>query len=95
MTTPCFVGIDVSKDHLDVHLRPQAEAFRLALSRSDVVIATGSLGPTQDDVTRDAIAQALGISHRTVHHHNQSIFGKLGASTRGAAALFAIENDLT
>ncbi len=40
------------------------------------------------------IAQALGISHRTVHHHNQSIFGKIGVATRGAAALFAIENNL-
>jgi transposase len=25
-----FVGIDVAKDHLDVHLRPSGEAFRLA-----------------------------------------------------------------
>lgn len=40
------------------------------------------------------IAQSLGISHRTVHHHNQSIFGKIGVSTRGAAALFAVENRL-
>lgn len=40
------------------------------------------------------IATALGISHRTVHHHNQSIFGKLQVSTRGAAALFAIEQGL-
>ena len=29
MTAPCFVGIDVSKAHLDVHLRPQGEAFRV------------------------------------------------------------------
>jgi DNA-binding NarL/FixJ family response regulator len=29
-----------------------------------------------------------------VHHHNQSIFGKIGVSTRGAAALFAIEKGL-
>ena len=29
MSPPCFVGIDVSKDHLDVHLLPQAQAFRL------------------------------------------------------------------
>jgi transposase len=29
MTAPCFVGIDVSKARLDVHLRPQGEAFRV------------------------------------------------------------------
>jgi HD-GYP domain-containing protein (c-di-GMP phosphodiesterase class II) len=40
------------------------------------------------------IAAQLGISHRTVHHHNQSIFGKIGVSTRGAAALFAMEKGL-
>jgi nicotinamide-nucleotide amidase len=36
-----------------------AEAIRLALSRADVVILTGGLGPTGDDITRQAIAQAL------------------------------------
>src|SRR6266513_42454 len=36
------------------------EAFRLALSRSDLVVATGGLGPTEDDLTREAIAAALG-----------------------------------
>jgi putative nucleotidyltransferase with HDIG domain len=40
------------------------------------------------------IARALGISHRTVHHHNQSLFQKLAVTTRGAAALFAVENGL-
>ncbi|HTM46766.1 MAG TPA: HD domain-containing phosphohydrolase [Polyangiaceae bacterium] len=40
------------------------------------------------------IAAALGISHRTVHHHNQSIFSKLAVTTRGAAALFATEQGL-
>ena len=40
------------------------------------------------------IAARLDISHRTVHHHNQSIFGKIDVSTRGAAALFASENNL-
>lgn len=38
-----------------------AEAVRLALSRADIVICTGGLGPTVDDVTREAIADAAGL----------------------------------
>ena len=36
-----------------------AEAFRRAVARSDVVLATGGLGPTQDDLTRESIALVL------------------------------------
>ncbi len=35
-------------------------AVREALSRADLVITTGGLGPTSDDITRDLIAQLLG-----------------------------------
>jgi nicotinamide-nucleotide amidase len=35
------------------------EALRIALSRSDVIITTGGLGPTVDDVTRPAVARAV------------------------------------
>jgi competence/damage-inducible protein CinA-like protein len=37
-----------------------AGAVSLAVERADIVIITGGLGPTEDDLTRDAVAQALG-----------------------------------
>ncbi|MEW6673095.1 MAG: CinA family nicotinamide mononucleotide deamidase-related protein [Thermodesulfobacteriota bacterium] len=37
-----------------------ADAIQSALSRSDVVITSGGLGPTVDDKTRDAVAAATG-----------------------------------
>lgn len=42
------------------------EALELALSRADVVITTGGLGPTYDDLTKETIAQVLG--RRLVPH---------------------------
>ncbi len=37
------------------------EAARIALGRADVVIFSGGLGPTEDDLTRECVAEALGI----------------------------------
>jgi nicotinamide-nucleotide amidase len=36
-----------------------ADALRLALSRSDIVFTIGGLGPTEDDVTREAVSLAI------------------------------------
>jgi transposase len=43
MTTPTFVGIDVSKDHLDIHLRPTGDAFHVARDEEGLATLTARL----------------------------------------------------
>ncbi|WP_019586392.1 CinA family nicotinamide mononucleotide deamidase-related protein [Deinococcus apachensis] len=48
------------KTVLGDNLNRVSEGIRLALSRADLVIVGGGLGPTDDDLTREAIAAVLG-----------------------------------
>ncbi|HEV2490578.1 MAG TPA: competence/damage-inducible protein A [Candidatus Acidoferrales bacterium] len=41
------------------HLR---DAFRMGIERADIVISCGGLGPTEDDLTRETVAELLGRS---------------------------------
>jgi len=57
------IGVDVLHHQVvGDNLDRIADALRHALSRADVVIATGGLGPTQDDVTRQAVALVAGAT---------------------------------
>ncbi len=58
------------------------EVLELALTRSDVIIVTGGLGPTVDDITRDAIAAAMQqplVLDRTSLDEIRTRFAQFGA----------------
>lgn len=55
------VGVDVYWSvRVGDNLPRIMEALRVALGRSDLVVLTGGLGPTDDDLTRDAVAGVVG-----------------------------------
>ena len=56
------------------------EVFRQALERADLVISTGGLGPTEDDLTRECLAEALGeplIPNALLEQWLRDIFEKM------------------
>ena len=58
-----LLGVDVIfKDVVGDNLQRLVAAAQHALFRSDIVIFSGGLGPTEDDLTREAVAEALGIT---------------------------------
>ncbi len=64
-------GIDVFAMHsCGDNLDRLAAMLQSALARSDGVITTGGLGPTVDDLTREAVARALGVP---LELHEESI----------------------
>ncbi|AMV27104.1 Putative competence-damage inducible protein [Gemmata sp. SH-PL17] len=55
--------------------------FQIAAARADLVISTGGLGPTQDDLTREVIAAVAGVElleHAASLAHIADMFAKRG-----------------
>ncbi len=68
-TNSAWIGEQLALAGIDCHRHTSVgdnrdrmlAAMGEALERSDAVIVTGGLGPTQDDITRDVIAELLGV----------------------------------
>lgn len=67
-----FLSVELAALGIDVYFQTVVgdnssrlqEAIKIAQSRADVILFTGGIGPTEDDLTKDALAVSLG---RTVH----------------------------
>ena len=71
-TNSAWIGEQLAVAGIDCHLQVKVgdnlarivDCVRQALERSDAVICCGGLGPTQDDITREAIAEVMGVTLR-------------------------------
>jgi nicotinamide-nucleotide amidase len=59
-----------------------ADALQIAINRAEAVIITGGIGPTQDDVTRDALARALDRRMLFSEDYAESLRVRFAASGR-------------
>jgi transposase len=57
MTSPAFVGVDVSKGHLDVHIRPSGESFRLPNTDDGIASLLARVSPL---APAKVVAEATG-----------------------------------
>lgn len=66
-TNSAYIAQQLASIGLDLHFKSTVgdnlerikSTLKLALSRADYIITTGGIGPTQDDLTREAVAEVL------------------------------------
>ncbi len=70
--------VTVSDTHKDI-----TEAVDSAFSEADIILLTGGLGPTKDDITKKALADYFGVDMRfseSTYNRIQRLFQKFGKS---------------
>lgn len=76
------IGVDLyRKTTVGDNAQRIAQVIQQALERCDIVITTGGLGPTVDDPTREAVAQAIGVEiefHPELWDQIQARFRRFG-----------------
>jgi len=82
-------AVDAVLEAVGEQARPVAEPPAGLTAREVEVLRLLARG-----LTNKQTAEQLQISPKTVGRHVESIYSKIGASTRAAAALFAVEHDL-
>jgi nicotinamide-nucleotide amidase len=82
-TNSAWMGERLAQAGIDSHFQTKVGdnrarivlALRTALSRSEAVITCGGLGPTQDDITREAIAEVMNVELV----RDQAVLERIGA----------------
>ncbi|NDH23308.1 MAG: competence/damage-inducible protein A, partial [Actinobacteria bacterium] len=90
-TNSSYIGEQLAMVGIDSHHQTKVgdnhdrmvAVLRQALDRSDAVICCGGLGPTQDDITRAAIAEVMGVElvrDEAIVERIRTMFGSRGRS---------------
>ncbi|MCU1376601.1 MAG: competence/damage-inducible protein CinA-like protein [Actinomycetia bacterium] len=101
-TNSSWIGEHLALAGIDSHFQTKVgdnlerivSSLRLALERSDAVIVCGGLGPTQDDITRQAIAEVMGVELVRDESLVERIREKFGSRGRAMADNNLLQADL-
>jgi nicotinamide-nucleotide amidase len=101
-TNSAWIGEQLALSGIDCHFQTKVGdnldrivlALRSALARSEAVVVCGGLGPTQDDITREAIAEVMNVSLERDSEVLERITAAFAARGREMAANNARQADV-